>query len=100
MGMGQGEGEGKPSKEPGRGIARGREGSSGGIVDNAPAKDPREGERIFIKKAPKDGQYDRNRAAPAALGRDDRGPLNENYLQGLPMEYRGLLKNYYESLAK
>jgi hypothetical protein len=34
------------------------------------------------------------------LGRRDRAALNENFARELPLEYRGLLKNYYERLAQ
>lgn len=34
------------------------------------------------------------------LGRRDRAALNENFARELPLEYRGILKNYYERLAK
>ena len=35
-----------------------------------------------------------------ALGRRTRAALNENFARELPLEYRGLLKNYYERVAK
>ena len=34
------------------------------------------------------------------LGRRTRAALNENFARELPLEYRGLLKNYYERVAK
>jgi len=34
------------------------------------------------------------------LGRRDRAALNENFARELPLEYRGLLKDYYERLAQ
>ena len=34
------------------------------------------------------------------LGRRDRAALNENFARELPLEYRAILKNYYERLAK
>ncbi len=34
------------------------------------------------------------------LGRRDRASLNENFARELPLEYRELLQNYYERLAK
>jgi hypothetical protein len=34
------------------------------------------------------------------LARRDRASLNENFARELPLEYRELLKNYYERLAK
>lgn len=34
------------------------------------------------------------------LGRRERAALNENFARELPLEYRGLLKDYYERLAQ
>ncbi|MBT7068792.1 MAG: hypothetical protein HN919_21030, partial [Verrucomicrobia bacterium] len=34
------------------------------------------------------------------LGRRDRAALNENFARELPLEYRGVLKDYYERLAQ
>jgi hypothetical protein len=34
------------------------------------------------------------------LARRDRASLNENFARELPLEYRELLKDYYERLAK
>lgn len=34
------------------------------------------------------------------LGKRDRAALNENFARELPLEYREILKNYYERLAK
>ena len=34
------------------------------------------------------------------LGRRDRAALNENFARELPLEYRAILKDYYERLAK
>ncbi len=34
------------------------------------------------------------------LGRRNRAALNENFARELPLEYRGLLKDYYERVAK
>ena len=34
------------------------------------------------------------------LGRRDRAALNENFARELPLEYRSILKTYYERLAQ
>ncbi len=34
------------------------------------------------------------------LGRRDRAALNENFARELPLEYRAILKDYYERLTK
>ena len=34
------------------------------------------------------------------LGRRDRAALNENFARELPLEYRAILKDYYERLAQ
>ena len=34
------------------------------------------------------------------LGRRDRAALNENFARELPLEYRGMLKDYYERLTQ
>ena len=34
------------------------------------------------------------------LGKRDRAALNENFARELPLEYRTILKDYYERLAK
>ena len=34
------------------------------------------------------------------LGRRDRAALNENFARELPLEYREILKDYYERLAR
>jgi hypothetical protein len=34
------------------------------------------------------------------LGRRDRAGLNENFARELPLEYRAILKDYYEQLTK
>jgi hypothetical protein len=34
------------------------------------------------------------------LGQRDRAALNENFARELPLEYRAVLKDYYERLAK
>lgn len=56
--------------------------------------------KLFTKVAvsgdtPKDG-----RAEWEVLGSRDRAALNENFARELPLEYRDLLKDYYERLAK
>jgi hypothetical protein len=34
------------------------------------------------------------------LGKRDRAALNENFARELPLEYRAILKDYYERLAR
>jgi hypothetical protein len=34
------------------------------------------------------------------MGGRDRGPLVEKYIRELPLEYREMLKAYYQNLAK
>jgi hypothetical protein len=34
------------------------------------------------------------------LGRRDRAALNENFARELPLEYREILKDYYERLTR
>jgi hypothetical protein len=53
------------------------------------AADFASGERAKDQRAGWDVRADRNRAA-----------LNQNFARELPLEYRGLLKNYYERVAK
>jgi hypothetical protein len=65
-----------------------------------PAIDPREGARQFVRSAVKDGQFNRDRAAGSALGDRERGPVIEKYIRELPLEYREIMKAYYERLAK
>jgi hypothetical protein len=46
-------------------------------------------------EAPKD-----QRAGWKVRGDRNRAALNQNFARELPLEYRGLLKNYYERVAK
>ena len=46
-------------------------------------------------KRPPDGKLDWE-----VLGKRDRAALNENFARELPLEYRAILKDYYERLAK
>ncbi len=46
-------------------------------------------------KAPKGGRQEWE-----VLGRRDRAALNENFARELPLEYRAILKDYYERLAR
>jgi len=46
-------------------------------------------------EAPKD-----KRTEWKVLGDRNRAALNQNFARELPLEYRGLLKNYYERVAK
>jgi len=55
---------------------------------------------IFQKMAVKGDLPEDQHSEWEVLGRRDRAALNENFARELPLEYRVLLKNYYESLAK
>jgi hypothetical protein len=46
-------------------------------------------------KKPPDGKLEWE-----VLGKRDRAALNENFARELPLEYRAILKDYYERLAK
>ncbi len=46
-------------------------------------------------ETPKDQRTEWN-----VLGDRNRAALNQNFARELPLEYRGLLKNYYERLSK
>jgi len=50
---------------------------------------------VVSGKAPKGGRQEWR-----VLGRRDRAALNENFARELPLEYRAILKDYYERLAK
>ena len=46
-------------------------------------------------KRPPDGRLEWE-----VLGKRDRAALNENFARELPLEYRAILKDYYERLAR
>ncbi len=48
-----------------------------------------------VGRRPKDGRVEWE-----VLGRRDRAALNENFARELPLEYRAILKDYYERLTK
>jgi hypothetical protein len=97
MGMG----EGKPSDQQGQGEAKGEQGAVGGTATNSQkGKDPREGQRDFIKTAPKDGDVKRDRSTWESLPPRERAAVIERYVRELPLEYREILKAYYEALGK
>ena len=50
---------------------------------------------VLTGKRPPDGKLEWE-----VLGRRDRASLNENFARELPLEYRAILKDYYERLAK
>ncbi len=69
---------------------------------SSPEVDPGEDDEMtlfmpgaVIGKAPKGGRQEWE-----VLGRRDRAALNENFARELPLEYRAILKDYYERLAK
>jgi hypothetical protein len=71
--------------------------------DPAPSDDalPDDGElQLFLPgaltgKKPKGGRLEWQ-----VLGRRDRAALNENFARELPLEYRAILKDYYERLTE
>ena len=50
---------------------------------------------VLTGKRPPDGKLEWE-----VLGKRDRAALNENFARELPLEYRAVLKDYYERLAK
>ena len=50
---------------------------------------------VLTGKRPPDGRLEWE-----VLGKRDRASLNENFARELPLEYRAILKDYYERLAK
>ena len=50
---------------------------------------------VLTGKRPPDGKLEWE-----VLGKRDRAALNENFARELPLEYRAILKDYYERLAK
>lgn len=50
---------------------------------------------VVTGKRPPDGKSDWE-----VLGKRDRAALNENFARELPLEYRAILKDYYERLAR
>ena len=55
---------------------------------------------IFQKMAVQGDLPEDQKSEWEVLGRRERAALNENFARELPLEYRVLLKDYYESLAK
>ena len=95
-----GESEGDPKSE-GQAKENKAKGKNDSIVSNTKqGPDPQEGARLFSKTAPKDGMYNRDSARWNYLGDRERTPVMERYIDDLPLEYRDLLRQYYESLAK
>jgi len=72
-------------------------------ADPAPTDDFSEGEDLLMLympgavsgKRPPDGKLEWE-----VLGKRDRAALNENFARELPLEYRAILKDYYERLAR
>ena len=50
---------------------------------------------VLTGKRPPDGRLEWE-----VLGKRDRAALNENFARELPLEFRAILKDYYERLAK
>jgi hypothetical protein len=98
---GSAKGKGEPSDKPPQGEANAEQGASGGkVTNNQKGFDPREGERQFLKTAPRQGPFQRDRSTWQSLPPRERAALIERYVRELPLEYRGVLKAYYEALAK
>jgi len=55
---------------------------------------------MFMPGAVSGGKPKGGRLEWEVLGRRDRAALNENFARELPLEYRAILKDYYERLAK
>jgi hypothetical protein len=55
---------------------------------------------LFSPGAVSGGKPKGGRQEWQVLGRRDRAALNENFARELPLEYRAILKDYYERLAK
>jgi hypothetical protein len=55
---------------------------------------------MFMPGAVSGGKPKGGRQEWQVLGRRDRAALNENFARELPLEYRGILKDYYERLAE
>jgi hypothetical protein len=74
--------------------------SSGDPVPTDAFKEQEDSLSLFMPgavtgKRPPDGKLEWE-----VLGRRDRAALNENFARELPLEYRAILKDYYERLAK
>jgi hypothetical protein len=55
---------------------------------------------LFEPGAPTDTKPKGGRGEWEVLGRRDRAALNENFARELPLEYRAILKDYYEKLTQ
>ena len=65
-----------------------------------PNPDPQEGERSFTRKDPEGEKVQKDTGRWQSLGPREREAVNQNFSRDLPVEYREMLKDYYESLAK
>ena len=54
----------------------------------------------FVKGSAGGADVNRDKAQWESLTERDRGALNENFARELPLEYRRILKDYYEALSK
>ncbi len=71
--------------------------------DPAPSDDavPDDGElQLFLPGALTGERPRGGRLEWQVLGRRDRAALNENFARELPLEYRAILKDYYERLTR
>jgi len=71
--------------------------------DSAPSDDadPEEGElQLFMPGALTGERPKGGRLEWQVLGRRDRAALNENFARELPLEYRAILKDYYQRLTQ
>ncbi len=69
--------------------------------DDAPPEDAEERDTgIFLPGAITGTKPKGGRLEWEVLGRRDRAALNENFARELPLEYRAILKDYYERLTE
>jgi hypothetical protein len=61
---------------------------------------PIEGEMIFVKLSVEGDILARGRSEWEWLSPRDRAALNENFARELPLEFRQILKDYYETLSR
>ena len=75
-------------------------GSAGDPVPTDPVESLEDGMLMFMPGAISGNKPKGGRQEWEVLGKRDRAALNENFARELPLEYRAVLKDYYERLAK
>lgn len=75
-------------------------GSAGDPVPTDPVESLEDGMLMFMPGAVSGRKPKGGRQEWEVLGKRDRAALNENFARELPLEYRAVLKDYYERLAK